>query len=108
MIASSDDYVYALGGGYSLELTNSNSADVYLVKYSYDGTSMSYFKHFGGKQPDVGTDMKLVGANIYILGYSISKGQLSQGNDDIFVISCKKSNADINWVKYIGTEAFFE
>ena len=49
IFALSDGYVYALGQGYSTELTNAQSLDIFLVRYPWDASTISYFKHFGGR-----------------------------------------------------------
>jgi len=50
--AETDGYVYVAGDGFSNELTDNQSQDVFLVRYSHDGSSLNYFKHFGGSDPD--------------------------------------------------------
>jgi hypothetical protein len=57
VVVSTDGYVYVAGDGYSTSIVGTNSEDVYLLRYSYDGTTLGYFTHFGGTQPDSVTDM---------------------------------------------------
>jgi hypothetical protein len=41
------------------------------------------------------------------MGYSESAG-LSSGFNDVFIVSCTKASAAINWIRYIGTSSFDE
>lgn len=77
------------------------------MRYPYDGSSLDYFKHFGGKDQDFPTDIKVYGVNLYIIGYSIS-ATLSTNTYDIIIISCTKSTAAINWIRRLGTSTFPE
>jgi hypothetical protein len=84
-------------------LTNLNSQDVFLVKYSSDtSATLSFFKHFGGKDQDEPTDMDIWGSTIYIVGHTIS-AILSTNTFDIFVVSVNKNDGSTNWVRRLGT-----
>jgi hypothetical protein len=61
VVVSTDGYVYAVGHGYSEELTvksdgSSNTMDVMIIKYSQSG-ALDFFKHYGGQNPDYATDI---------------------------------------------------
>ena len=75
-VDSSDNSIYMLGNGFSVELTQ-GSLDVFLVKLSSSG-SMTYFYNFGGTNPDNAVDLRVFSNNLYITGYSLSS-TLSSG-----------------------------
>ena len=68
---------------------------------------LSYMKTFGGTNPDYPTDIKSFGSRLYISGSSQSS-TLSSGFLDIFVLSCDKDTASINWIRSIGSPSFPE
>lgn len=105
LIAYPDGYVYALGEGYSTELTNGQSLDWYLLRYTLDGKTLDYFYHFGGNNQDFATDLKVYGTNLYLMGYSISAG-LSSGSFDIIIVSVTKLTVQVNWIRRLGTASF--
>lgn len=106
VIVDSDNTIYTLGEGFSVELTY-GTKDIFLIHQNSDG-SLDYFYNFGGTNPDYGTDMKLWVNTIYILGHSQSSS-LSQGFLDIFIVACSKSDPSrASFVKYIGTPSFNE
>lgn len=64
----SDNFLYALGQGYSVEYTF-GTIDLFIVRFSQDGT-LDYMVSFGGKNPDFGADLKLFGSRLIISGHS--------------------------------------
>lgn len=62
---------------------------------------------FGSSNPDYGSDLKLQGSMLVILGQSQS-ADLSQGFLDIFIAMADKETLTTYWVKYIGTSSFDE
>lgn len=106
VICDTDDSVYTLGEGFSVELTF-GTKDIFLMRLSSSG-SLDYFYNFGGTNPDYAADLKLWVNNLYILGHSQSSA-LTSGFLDIFIISCDKNTpSNAKFVKYIGTSSFNE
>lgn len=84
IIADSDGMVYGLASSTSAELTNSNSQNVILIRFAQDGSSINYFKTFGGTGVDVPTNMEIHGVYLYISGYSTQIG--TSATQDSFVV----------------------
>ncbi len=68
---------------------------------------MSYIVNFGGRNPDFGTDLKVFGNKLFVIGHSQSS-ELSSGFLDIFVAACDKDTASTLWVRTLGTPSFNE
>jgi hypothetical protein len=106
VLVDTDNTIYTLGEGFSVELTY-GTKDIFLIKQNTDG-SLAYFYNFGGTNPDYGADMKIWVNTIYILGHSQSS-TLTTGFLDIFIIACSKTNpSSATFVKRIGTTSFNE
>ena len=72
-----------------------------IVRFSYTGT-LDYFKHFGGPNPDYVTDMAIYGSYLIFTGYSTSPG-LTNGFNDLFIVSCDKDAGTLFFAKHVGT-----
>ena len=88
-VDSSDNTLYMLGNGYSVEITQ-GSLDVFLVHMGNDGT-LQYFYNFGGTNPDYAMDLRVFSNTLYITGHSLSS-TLSNGFLDVYVLSTSKTN----------------
>ena len=79
------------------------SQNVVLIRFSQDGSTISFFITFGGTSTDIAADMDFYGNNIYFCGY----GQELGGNPsvDAFVVSVVKSSGSTNWVRRLGSSS---
>jgi hypothetical protein len=65
-----DEWIYSLGHGYSVEFT-AGTIDCFLIRYSSTGT-MNYLMSFGGRNPDFAADLKIKDTYVIVLGQSQS------------------------------------
>jgi hypothetical protein len=105
IVGHSDGFLYALGQGYSTEYTK-GTIDPFIIRFDETG-ALDYMTSFGSSNPDYGSDMKVQGSLLVILGQSQSV-ELSQGFLDIFIAMANKDTLQTVWVRYIGTSSFDE
>lgn len=89
VVASSDGNLYVMAEGFSIELTAGQTQDIFLLAVGSATGALSYFMHYGGPDPEYGSDIKEYGAYLYILGYTNSKLMTTGFQDNFCVCTLK-------------------
>ena len=107
-ITTDGNYLYITGytWGNLDSNTNNGSADIFIAKYSIEGTKQ-WVKLLGSVTSDYSSSITTDGNYLYITGYTWGNldGNINNGGGDIFIAKYSIEGTK-QWVKLLGTEYY--